>query len=241
MLCYRGSPARAVIDLIPRRNWCEWKFNYVPLGFWEAAENRHRFLRWVGKELGFRRPEDWYRIQAREIGRRHGKALLERYSSLYDLMREFLPQLDWDRLDKRRPIQVKDVLVWADAYHARHGTWPTFSSGEIPGTVWNWLRIDSWLRHGRRGLRGGTSLVKFLGKHRGIRVSRWPNLSEKQILAWARAHYRATGRWPSRNSGTIAEAPGNTWNAVNQALVNGARGLPGGSSLAELLRGHGLK
>ena len=37
----------------------------VPAGFWEVAENRHRYLRWLGKELGFRRPEDWYRIQTR--------------------------------------------------------------------------------------------------------------------------------------------------------------------------------
>ena len=88
-----------MIDLIPRRNWCEWKFDHVPAGFWEAAENRHRYLRWLGKELGFRRPEDWYRIRTREIAGRHGNGLLQRYSSLYDLMREFLPQLDWDRVD----------------------------------------------------------------------------------------------------------------------------------------------
>jgi len=239
---YRGSPARAAIDLIPGRKWCEWKFHHVPSGFWEVGENRHRYLRWLGKDLGFRRPEDWYQIRTKDLAGRHGKALLQRYSSLYDIMREFLPQLDWDRLDKRRPIQVKEVLVWADAYHARHGAWPTSLSVEIPGTVWTWLRIDSWLRHGRRGLPSRTSLAKFLEMHRGVRVGRWPPaLSERQILTWARAYFKSKGRWPSRGSGTIAKSPGNTWNAVERALVSGGRGLRGRSSLAKLLRRYGLK
>ncbi len=34
---------------------------------------------------------------------------------------------------------------------------------------------------------------------------------------------------------------GSTWMAVHQALTKGVRGLPGGSSLAKLLRQHGLK
>ena len=97
---YRGSPVRAVMDLIPGRNWCEWKFRNVPAGFWDVAENRHRYLRWLGRELGFRRPEDWYRIRTEDFVCRHGNALLKRYPSLCDLMREFLPQLDWDRVDR---------------------------------------------------------------------------------------------------------------------------------------------
>src|SRR5262249_32842998 len=44
-----------------------------------------------------------------------------------------------------------------------------------------------------------------------------------------------TGRWPAVKSGPIPEAPGETWVAVDQALRMGARGLPGGSSLAGLL------
>ena len=74
----------------------------MPEGFWDVAENRHRYLRWLGKELGFRRPEDWYRIRQKEIESRCGRGMLKRHSSLYDLLREFLPQLDWDPLDKHR-------------------------------------------------------------------------------------------------------------------------------------------
>ena len=287
----------------------------MPAGFWELAKNRRRYLRWLGKELGFRQPEDWYRIRTDEIKRRHGEQLLTRYSSLYDLMGEFLPQLDWDRLDKHRLIRVEEVLAWADAHQAKHGTWPTHRSGEIPGTGQTWRSIEFCLRDGFRGLPGQTSLPKFLEKYRGVRVGRkppdlsekqilawaddyfaahgkWPTassgpipstretwcavagavregrrgfrrgsslaqllaqqrgvrnhmrlppLEKQQILAWARAYFQATGRWPSRDSGPIAQSPGDTWMAVDKALKTGGRGLQGGSSLPRLLRRHGLK
>ncbi len=177
---YRGSPASAVIDLVPAQEWCEWKFRRVPPGFWDAAENRWRYLRWLGREMGFRRTKDWYRIKARDLVRRHGKELLTRYPSFYDLMREFLPQLDWDRVDLHRTIRVEEVLAWADAHHARHGTWPGCTSGEIPGTGWTWLRIDVWMRTGSRGLPRGTSLAGLLKKRRGAAVGRWPRMREKR-------------------------------------------------------------
>lgn len=43
------------------------------------------------------------------------------------------------------------------------------------------------------------------------------------------------GKWPQAESGAIADAPGETWLAVDMALRNGRRGMPGGSSLAILL------
>jgi hypothetical protein len=62
-----------------------------------------------------------------------------------------------------------------------------------------------------------------------------PQLTVAQILAWADAHHRRTGRWPGLNSGPVEEAPRETWRAISQALRNGFRGLPGGSSLVQLL------
>src|SRR5438094_729721 len=67
------------------------------------------------------------------------------------------------------------------------------------------------------------------------RKKRWPDLEIEQILAWADAHHARTGRWPTAEAGPIADAPGETWNALDKALKKGGRGLPGGSSLACLL------
>jgi hypothetical protein len=68
-------------------------------------------------------------------------------------------------------------------------------------------------------------------------VARAP-LTVELILGWADAHRARDGRWPQAGSGPVAGAPGETWEAVNRALMRGSRGLPGGSSLASLLAEH---
>jgi hypothetical protein len=82
----------------------------------------------------------------------------------------------------------------------------------------------------------------LLAEHRGYRHPNFlPQLSCKQILVWADAHKQRTGQWPTQSSGPIADAPGETWCAVNLALIRGTRGLRGGTTLADLLarrRGH---
>jgi hypothetical protein len=93
------------------------------------------------------------------------------------------------------------------------------------------------LRLGRRGLPGGSPLARLLAQYRGKRnKSALPPLTVAQILGWADAHHARAGEWPGVLSGPIPEAPGETWKAVNMALYRGFRGLPGGDSLARLLR-----
>ncbi len=193
-------------------------------------------------ELGFRRPEDWYHIKSSDLASRHGSSLLQRYSSLCDLMREFLPQLDWDRVDTHRKIRTEEILAWADAHYAGHGGWPTSLSGDIPEAGRTWLAMDQALRHGLHGLPIRISLARLLESERGVRWGRRPpDLSEKQILDWADAFFAAEGKWPGEDSGRI---PGTKeiWKHVSGALRLGSRGLPGGSSLAKLLaRARGVR
>jgi hypothetical protein len=76
----------------------------------------------------------------------------------------------------------------------------------------------------------------LLARERGVRnVRDLPALTEKLILTWADLHRKRTGRWPTENSGPVADAPGEVWANVNTALLQGLRGLPGGSSLAVLI------
>jgi len=60
-------------------------------------------------------------------------------------------------------------------------------------------------------------------------------LSERQIIAWAEAHYKRTGHWPSHAAGRVVGAHGETWRSINLALHFGYRGLPGGTWLSRLL------
>ena len=68
-----------------------------------------------------------------------------------------------------------------------------------------------------------------------------PRLKTRKILAWAKSHYQLTGRWPTGYSGAVADAPGETWKAIEMALFQGLRGLPGGITLSQLLKRNGLK
>jgi hypothetical protein len=82
-------------------------------------------------------------------------------------------------------------------------------------------------------------LAKLFAEHRGHRnIAALPPLSVRQIIAWAKAHYRRTRTWPTKKSGPITEAPGETWSGVDHALYVGYRSLPGVSSLSRLLARH---
>ena len=236
LITYWGtSVLAAVLDCFPEYDWKPWLFPQVAYGFWDSADNRRNYLEWLGKELGFRRPEAWYQVQTQDLLDRYGGALLHRYASFYDLMREFLPDLDWDRIDRHRRLRVEEVLAWADAHHARHGTWPTVESGGIPESGGSWKAINECLRGGLRGLPGGTTLARFLEEHRGVSVGKGPpRLSEEQVLAWADAHFAAHGKWPEVQSGPV---PGTeeVWANIHEALRSGHRGLSPGQSLAQLL------
>lgn len=142
------------------------------------------------------------------------------------------------RVGARPPqLSVAQILAWADAFRARAGQWPLNSFGRIPGALGEtWRRVDSALRLGLRGLPGGSSLAQLLHEQRGVRnLGALPRLTEEQILAWADAHHRRTGRWPNLDAGPVVEAPGETWKAIDSAMRLGARGFPGGSSLTSLL------
>lgn len=134
-------------------------------------------------------------------------------------------------------LSIHQILVWADAHHARTGSWPGVESGEIPEAPGEkWQGIQHALSHGGRGLLGGDSLARLLIRYRHARKNKHqPRLTEQLILRWADKHHRLTGRWPTVHCGAVAGVPHETWNGLHQALAHGNRGLPGGSSLAKLL------
>jgi len=142
-----------------------------------------------------------------------------------------------DHLYARR-LNQKLILAWADRRHERTGQWPTPPSGLIPDSGGlTWRSVDLALRYGRHGLRGGSSLARLLARKRAVfNVLGQAQLTVRQVLVWADQHHRRTGAWPKRNSGPISGTKRETWSHVDQALSLGLRGLPGGSSLARLLK-----
>ena len=132
----------------------------------------------------------------------------------------------------RPPLTIAQILAWADAHHKRTGEWPTDRSGPVyEAADESWGKINSALRHGVRGLSGGTSLRRLIGEQRGFR----PRLTVEQVLAWADEHRERTGKRATVDSGAVHGVVGENWQAIDRALRRGSRGLPGGSSLAMLL------
>jgi len=141
------------------------------------------------------------------------------------------------RLARRRLTQTL-ILRWADRHFRRYGIWPTVHDSRPPADGETWTAVNAALERGSRGLIGGTSLALLLAQSGRIaRGQHATRLSPRTIAAWAKAHRRRTGKWPSLSAGRI-EGTHERWNNIDQCLRKGLRGLPGGSSLAEVLAKH---
>jgi hypothetical protein len=138
----------------------------------------------------------------------------------------------------------KQILAWVDAYFSEHGQWPKSRSCKIEGTNETWYAVGDAMRAGRLGFSGRSSLVQFLHQYREVQPYHQPSqvqITEKEIIRWAKEHHATTGRWPGCMEQVMVEESGLTWRRIDSALRLGLRGLPGGSSLCRLLKKYGLK
>jgi len=186
-----------------------------------------RHSRFVYNTVG----EKWHNI---DMALRRGYRGLPGKSSLAQLLAD---RRGYRNLKGLPRFRESTILAWADAYFARNQKWPTTKSGPIPQAPGEtWTSVDSALWKGLRGLPGRSSLAQLLAERRGVRhTKRLPPFNVKTILAWADDYYRSHKKWPTHLSGSIAQAPGETWGAVHSALQQGRRGLPNGSSLSRVL------
>lgn len=138
----------------------------------------------------------------------------------------------------RRPITVVAILEAAAEYHRRNGTWPTPDSvdASLEARGESWKRIDRALRSNGRGL-PHTTLIRLLAERAGVRNKVRPGpLPERTIWALVVAHRKRTGEFPTRDSGPVVEAPGESWSAIDGALKHKCRGLERGETLREFIQ-----
>ena len=199
------------------------------------ADSHHRDTgRWPRASSGPVRANPGERWRAIDEALRYGRRGLPGDSSLGLLLAEhrgLRPPTN------RQPLTVEQILRWADAHRDRTGSWPTEDSGPVcEAPQENWRKLNAALRLGARSLPAGRSLGRLLAEERGARNrTSLPPLTVEQILRWAEAYRRRTGRWPGRTSGPVPEAPAENWAALTLALRNGYRGLPRGTTLHGLL------
>lgn len=92
---FAGSPYRLLKDAFPRYDWQEWMFARVPDEFWNSPANRRRYMDWLGKQLGCSQPEDWYQVRRVDFVNHFAAGYLASGVSHFDLLREYVPDLDW--------------------------------------------------------------------------------------------------------------------------------------------------
>jgi len=116
-----GSPPKVVMKTFPDHDWLPWKFNKTPFGYWDDKENHRKFMNWLGGELGFENPEDWYQIQGSDFNygtrktglsnlidqyydQSHSKAVMAHYPEYEwkEWLFKYTPNDFWKNSDARR-------------------------------------------------------------------------------------------------------------------------------------------
>ncbi len=84
-------------DLYPNYKFYPWKFHQVTKRFWREKKNRLDYLRWLGKELGFKRQTDWLKLRAVDFADNHGGTLFEEHyrRSMVKVVSELYPNRIW--------------------------------------------------------------------------------------------------------------------------------------------------
>jgi hypothetical protein len=68
----------------------------LPSGFWDSQNNRRHFIDWLGKELGFKSMDDWYKITHDTIEQNGGALLLNKCGgSRLGLLQSVYPEHAW--------------------------------------------------------------------------------------------------------------------------------------------------
>jgi hypothetical protein len=100
---FKDSRVAIFKEYLPKGDWQEWLFRKSPNGFWRQRANRRRYLDWLGQQLGFRRPEDWKRLQVADVLNHRGKGLLKHFQfRIEPLVKEYLA-------DRRAPTMEKGI------------------------------------------------------------------------------------------------------------------------------------
>lgn len=147
---FRSSVSAIMHDYLPQYPWLEWRFPQTPKGFWDRRANRRRYLDWLGQQLGFQRPEDWYQLSTVHLGRWHGRTLLKKYQDArVALLREYLPNGDWQEwLFTKAP----NGFWQQPANRRRYLDWLGRQLGYRQPADWARLRVVDVLRHHGKGL-----------------------------------------------------------------------------------------
>ncbi len=80
--CYFRQVNDIIMECFPDHIFYEWKFKYITKEWWLLEENKIKFLRWLEKEMGWTKPEDWYNISKKILSLNYGHFFTNNYNCL---------------------------------------------------------------------------------------------------------------------------------------------------------------
>jgi hypothetical protein len=104
---HAGSYAKLLQSVYPEYDWMIWKFKQTPKGFWNVEENQKKFVNWLGKQLGVKHFDDWYRISMEDIMRVAPITLFEMYpGGKMGLLAKIYPHYPWNLTNAKAKLCV---------------------------------------------------------------------------------------------------------------------------------------
>jgi len=95
---FGGSRQKILKTFFPDYDFLPWKFNVVENGLWKSRKTRLRYFKWLAKILGYKKPEDWYRVKFKDFKDNYGEVLVgSQYDfSPYKFVQDMIPNFDFD-------------------------------------------------------------------------------------------------------------------------------------------------
>eukprot|EP01118_Nematostelium_gracile_P010561 TRINITY_DN3656_c0_g1_i6.p1 TRINITY_DN3656_c0_g1~~TRINITY_DN3656_c0_g1_i6.p1 ORF type:complete len:404 (+),score=92.95 TRINITY_DN3656_c0_g1_i6:77-1288(+) len=119
LLKYKGSPSNLLQTIFPEHHFDIRKFSTVPNGYWGDINNQRAAIKQFGKEMGYKRMEDWYQTSAKKLEHRNLGGLLAKYNgSPSNLLQTIFPEHHFDT----RKFSSVPTGYWDDINNQREAT-----------------------------------------------------------------------------------------------------------------------
>lgn len=128
-----------------------WVRGRSPNGYWSTRTNRVKYMKWLGKRLGYRTLEDWYGLTRRSFLENHGGGLLATVYNHSPLkaLQDLAPRYDW----KPWLLASTPQAYWrSPANRRRYMAWLGKQVGFSRTSDWYGLTQAHFRQHGGNGL-----------------------------------------------------------------------------------------
>jgi len=136
---YNDSPIKFIMAMFPDYEWLPWKFKHPGRGYWNGENNRKKYAKWLGKELGYTTMEHWYQITLNVIEKNHGSGVVQIYynDSPSNFVMAIFPKYKW----LKWKFRCVSNGFWKDENnHKKYVKWLGKEMGYT--TMENWYNIS---------------------------------------------------------------------------------------------------